>query len=147
MTEVGNRAIIDAYFQCMNAHDHEGLSRLLHGEFVGEYPQSGELIRGPANVVAIGKNYPNGTPAIETLRITGSQDKWVLTPMWTVTKITGSGDNYTAEGLLKYADGSVWHAVDVLELRDGKILRSTQYFGAPFEAPEWRSQWVEPIQG
>jgi hypothetical protein len=28
-------------------------------------------------------------------------------------------------------------------LRDGKIWRDTRYYAEPFEAPEWRAQWVE----
>jgi hypothetical protein len=28
-------------------------------------------------------------------------------------------------------------------LRDGKMWRDRWYFAESFEAPEWRSQWVE----
>jgi hypothetical protein len=76
-------------------------------------------------------------------RITGSQDKWVTTPSWTVLKITGSGDDYTAESLVKYPDGGVWHAVDFFRFREGRILHQIAYFAAPLEAPEWRARWVE----
>jgi hypothetical protein len=40
-------------------------------------------------------------------------------------------------------DGNHMNVCDILELQDGKIKRSTGYFGEPFEAPEWRAQWVE----
>jgi hypothetical protein len=33
------------------------------------------------------------------------------------------------------------------EFRDGKIGRETRYYAEPFEAPAWRAQWVEPIEG
>jgi len=36
--------------------------------------------------------------------------------------------------------------VAVLELKDGKVWRDTRYFAEPFEAPEWRSQWVERME-
>jgi hypothetical protein len=49
------------------------------------------------------------------------------------------------EGTSPYPDGSEWHIVAVLELRDGKILRQTDYFGPAYPAPEWRRQWVELI--
>jgi hypothetical protein len=29
--------------------------------------------------------------------------------------------------------------------RNGKVVHETQYFADPFEAPAWRSQWVEHI--
>jgi hypothetical protein len=33
--------------------------------------------------------------------------------------------------------------VNVIELRDGKVVRETDYFAQPFQAPQWRAQWVE----
>ena len=42
--------------------------------------------------------------------------------------------------------GQVFHGAAILELRDGKIWRDTRYFAEPFEAPAWRSQWVERME-
>jgi hypothetical protein len=44
---------------------------------------------------------------------------------------------------LTYPDGSRYLGVSILELRDGKVLRETDYYAQPFQAPEWRAQWVE----
>jgi hypothetical protein len=33
--------------------------------------------------------------------------------------------------------------VSVVEFRDGKVARETDYFAQPFQAPQWRAQWVE----
>src|SRR5918995_5359798 len=33
------------------------------------------------------------------------------------------------------------YGVDVLEIRNGKIVRETVYVGEPFDPPEWRAQW------
>jgi hypothetical protein len=46
---------------------------------------------------------------------------------------------------LTYADGSRYLGVSVIELRDGKIARETDYFAQPFPAPQWRAQWVEKM--
>jgi hypothetical protein len=35
--------------------------------------------------------------------------------------------------------------VSIMEFRDGKVVHETQYFADPFEAPAWRSQWVQVI--
>jgi len=35
--------------------------------------------------------------------------------------------------------------VSIMEFRNGKVVRETQYFADPFEAPAWRSQWVQQI--
>jgi len=34
----------------------------------------------------------------------------------------------------------------IMEFRDGKVVHETQYFADPFEAPAWRSQWVQLIR-
>jgi hypothetical protein len=33
--------------------------------------------------------------------------------------------------------------VSIMEFRNGKVVHETQYFADPFEAPPWRSQWVQ----
>jgi len=35
--------------------------------------------------------------------------------------------------------------VSIMEFRKGKVVHETQYFADPFEAPAWRSQWVQQI--
>jgi hypothetical protein len=32
-----------------------------------------------------------------------------------------------------------------MEFRNGKVVHETQYFADSFEAPAWRSQWVQPM--
>jgi ketosteroid isomerase-like protein len=142
MAETGNREIVEKYWQAVNAQDWDRVEKFLDAEYAWEMPQSGERVRGLANNRAVIENYP-GLPKVETRRITGSQDKWVTTPSWTILKITGSGDDYTTESLATYPDGSVWHAVDIFQFRAGKILRQTAYFAAALEAAEWRARWVE----
>jgi hypothetical protein len=44
---------------------------------------------------------------------------------------------------LTYADGDRYLGVSVLELRDGKVVKETDYYARPFQAPEWRAHWVE----
>ena len=144
MGNVGNREVVEKFFQALDARDLDSLAKLLHSDYVWEMPQSGERVRGSKNNLEMSKNYP-GVPKVENRRITGSQDKWVLTPNWTVLKVTGSGDDYTAESLVSYPDGSVWHAVDIFRFREGTILYQTSYFAAQLEAAEWRSAWVERI--
>ena len=49
------------------------------------------------------------------------------------------------EGRSDY-DGRIYHIANILEFREGKIIRETRYYADPFEAPAWRAQWVEPIE-
>jgi hypothetical protein len=53
---------------------------------------------------------------------------------------------WVVESVIYYGGGQVLDGVVVLELKDGKVWRDTRYFAEPFEAPEWRSQWVERIE-
>ena len=57
--------------------------------------------------------------------------------------IIGAGDRFAVAGQITYPNGETWHAVSLIELRDGKISKITDYFGAPFEAPAWRAPYVE----
>ena len=42
--------------------------------------------------------------------------------------------------------GEPAYTVSIMEFRDGKVVHETQYFADPFEAPAWRSQWVQRIE-
>jgi hypothetical protein len=55
------------------------------------------------------------------------------------------GDLAALEVELRYPDGSRYLGVSIVELRDGKVARETDYFAQPFQAPQWRAQWVERI--
>ena len=35
--------------------------------------------------------------------------------------------------------------VAIIELKNGKMWRDTRYYAEPFEAPQWRAEWVEPM--
>ena len=106
-------------------------------------PQSGERVRGVQNNREMHENYPAGLPDIETHRITGSPDRWVTTPNWTVLRIAGTGDDYIRESRVSYPDGSVWHAVDMFHFRNGRIRTQVAYFAPALEAANWRARWVE----
>ena len=53
---------------------------------------------------------------------------------------------WVIEWVNDYGGGRVHDVVAIVELRDGKIFRETRYYAEPFEAPEWRVQWVEPME-
>jgi ketosteroid isomerase-like protein len=118
-----NRQAVERLWQLTEKQDWDAAGELLHDEFVQEWPQSGERIRGRENSMAINKNYP-GFPAA------------------TVRRTLSGDDIVTSEVILDYG-GKVYQGVSIFEFRDGKIVSETDYFAEPFEAPAWRSQWVE----
>lgn len=146
---MGNRQVVERYARSMAENDLDAQMDLMHDDYVCRYPQSGEVIRGRENLRRIVENFPESTgqgmsPNIG--RIIGTDDAWVSRPSWpswTVVHVTGSGDDFTMTGTITYPNGETWHVVGLLTLLDGTIWRETDYFGAPFPAPEWRAPYVE----
>lgn len=58
----------------IDQRDWSGLGKRLAEDVVVEWPVSGELIRGKANVVAVNAEYPEGW-SIRVLRVVGSGDE------------------------------------------------------------------------
>ena len=147
MTQLSNREIFERYVRAIVKRDLAEMDRLRHPDYVSEWPQSGERVRGPANARAIDENYPGGLESLGALQrqtLIGSEDRWVPTPMGTLLRITGTGDVYTGLFTAVYpGDPRPWHVVAIAELRDGKVWKDTVVFGAPFDPPAWRAQWVE----
>ena len=129
-----NAATVDRLRAAIKSGSLEDLSRgfldMAADDIIQEWPQSGERIRGRDNVKAITDNYP---------AMTGSQ------PKMTLRQISGEGAHWVVEGTIDYGDGTPVSYVGVAELRDGRIAKVTEYFANPFEAPAWRSRWVERI--
>jgi hypothetical protein len=149
---VEGRALAEAYVKSYSApFDWDLMRSLLHPDHVEEWPQSGERIRGLDNKRAILENYPGGIPeaGVGTRRIVGSDGKvQAITgpgPKFFVVRVSGSGDSYTFEGTARYQTGEIAHVVSIIEIRDGLVWRQTSYFAPPFQAPEWRAQWTEPM--
>lgn len=135
-----NRSVVERYVAALPA-DLDRLTSLQHPDFVEDWPQSGERIRGSQNFRAIQQHYPDTTS--ETRRLVGTEDRWALAPTFTPLRIVGGGDTFTALMQASYPDGGDYHVISILEVRDGLIAKVTTFFAAEFEAPDWRAGWVE----
>lgn len=100
-------------------------------DFVEEYPQSGERFRGRDTIKEMNEQYEEATSTNPSMRL---------------RSIRGSGDLAVIEATIDYGDGTPVSYVGVAELGDGKVRRLTDYFGNPFEAPAWRSQYAEKME-
>ena len=102
-----------------------------HDDYVMEMPQSGERIRGRERMRRFQESYSdNDAPpsgGIRLRRVLVREGLWVV------------------EGVADYDGGRELGVVMICELRDGKMWRDRWYFAEPFEAPEWRAQWVEAM--
>ncbi len=142
MGGMSKRAVVERYLRAIPA-DYVTLAELRHPDFVEEWPQSGERIRGHDAHRRIHENYPGGTPRPNPIGIVGSDDQWVMTPSFTLLGIAGSGDEFTTVGRGSYPDGSTAYVISILRLKAGKVLKATTFFALPLEAPAWRADWVE----
>jgi ketosteroid isomerase-like protein len=146
MTEPSTETVVHEYGAALASGDQAALGRLRHADWTSDWPQSGERLRGHARAVALDGAYPGGRPSVSPQRTVGSEDRWVMTPLYQLQRIVGTGDSWWADGTVSYPDGSVWQLAMLLELRDGRIHRETTYFAEPFEAPAWRAPFVERIE-
>lgn len=144
------RAVFERVADLMNRQDWDGFSTVYTEDYVEEYPQSGEIIRGRANAVAVRQNYPGGfvNRAVDTAsaRVAGS-DAWVMTPRFTVVRAEGSGNAGTVMWRVLYPDGSTWWIVALYELRDDRVARATMFFAPVFDPPEWRAPYRDRVSG
>jgi hypothetical protein len=143
---VTNEELVRRYAGANMTGDFDLLDSLRHAEWTAEWPQSGEIIRGTRHARAIMENYPGGAPRyIKQRRLVGSEDRWATSPLGGAFRVAGEGENWWSEWQMQYPDGRLWSTVMLLELRDGKVWRETQYWAEPFEPPSWRAQWVERL--
>ena len=142
---MGNRRVVERFSEAMAANDFDTQDALIHDDYVGRWPQSGEVVRGRANRRAILENYPDweGRVGPSTELIVGTDDQFLTGPSWNIIHLTGSGDELTVTGKVTYPNGEGWHFATLLTLREGKIWRQVDYFAPPFDAPAWRSPFVD----
>jgi ketosteroid isomerase-like protein len=120
------RAALDRHWAASDANDFEAEHEIYHDDAVLEYPQSGERIRGRRNIQASRAAQPNKK-------------------RFTVQRVLGDADLWVSEFVLTY-DSKPSYTVSIMEFRDGKVARETQYFGDPFAPGASRAQWVERIR-
>jgi ketosteroid isomerase-like protein len=117
------RASLNHHWAASDANDFEAEHQIYREDAVLEYPQSGERIRGRQNIQSSRAAQPN-------------QKRFAI------RRIIGAGNLWVIEYVLTY-DGRPSFTVSIMEFRDGKVARETQYFADPFEPGPSRAQWVE----
>jgi hypothetical protein len=99
-------------------------------DIVNEFPQSGERFRGRDNIAAMNASYSGSTGTA---------------PKATLRRILKPGEAWVIESTIDYGDGTPVSSISIIETGpDGKVVKQTDYFANPFEAPAWRSRYAEP---
>jgi hypothetical protein len=117
------RAALERHWAASDTDDFAAEHEIYREDAVLHYPQSGERIRGRGNIQ-------------QSRTVQPSKKRF------TVQRIIGGGDLWVSEFVLSY-DGTPSYTVSIMEFRDGKVVRETQYFGAPFEPGPSRTHLVD----
>jgi ketosteroid isomerase-like protein len=126
MQEEKIREVLNAHWQASAAGDLDAEHDIYDDDAICDYPQSGERIIGRSNLQALRAHHPDKPSGFDVRRIQGEGSLWIT--------------EYT----IAYT-GQATFTVSIMEFCNDKVIHETQYFSDPFEAPEWRSQWVQQI--
>ena len=107
MDDEERRGTIRKLIEAQNAGDLSAFEAIYHDDLVVEWPQSGEVVHGKENLLALRQGFP--TPPTASLR-----------------RITGSGDLWVIEMTFGYGEDT-YHVAVIHEYRDGKVARETSY--------------------
>lgn len=124
-----SKHIVESFWGAMQSNNFRAAAEFLHDDYVLDWPQSGERIRGRENFAVINENYP-------------AHGRWDFT----VHRLIAEGDEVVSD--VEVTDGRIRARVITFSMiKDGKILYQTEWWPDPFEPAAWRSQWVERITG
>jgi hypothetical protein len=126
MEEEQIRKALDAHWRASADSDVNAEHDIYDDNVICDYPQSGERILGRNNLQALRTHHPGKPSGFKVRRIIGKDNLWIT--------------EYT----IVY-QGKLAYTVSIMEFFNGKVVHETQYFADPFDAPAWRSQWVEKV--
>jgi len=111
----------------MMTNDFRSVGSVLGDEFVLEWPQSKERIRGKDNFAAMNEEYP-------------SHGRWEFT----INRIVGNDDEaisdvWVTDGVQKA------RAISFFSVRDGRIVKMVEFWPDDYPAPENRKHLVEKM--
>ncbi len=144
--KIDHHALIAELADIMTRNDWDALPNVFSADAVLEFPQSGEVFRGIANVRAQFEQYPGGLVEgrITAADIAPEEPTYVLTPQYLIVSIEGSGNRGSATFRTEYPDGSKWWVVHHYEVAGSRITQSRTFFAPEFEAPDWRAPFRDP---
>jgi hypothetical protein len=92
---------------------------------VREWPQMGEIVRGRDLIGAVEGHFEEFRLAV------GDRRRF--------------GDFLLVEWSADYGDGAIYRNVTIAEIADGEAVRVTDYWGKPFDTPQWREEMTDRL--
>ena len=119
--------VVEKYWELMNTNDFRSVGSLLADDFLLDWPQSNERIRGRDNFAAMNEEYP-------------AHGRWTFT----INRLIGDESEAVSDVLV--SDGvQNARAISFFSIADGKIAGMVEYWPDKFPAPENRRHLVERI--
>ncbi len=113
------------FWRLMATNDFASVAAVLAPEFVLEWPQSQERIRGPERFARMNAEYP-------------AQGPW----RFTIHRLVGGGTEAVSD--VGVTDGTqVARALSFFTVVDGRITRLVEFWPEPYDAPANRAHLVE----
>jgi len=109
----------------MNSNDFQAAAELLSEDYILEWPQSGERIRGRANFVAVNVEYP-------------AYGSWRFTVNRIVANATEVVSDVSITDGMQAARAITFHTVQA-----GLIIKQVEFWPENYPAPENRRHLVE----
>ena len=119
--------VVSEFWRLMATNDFSAVAAVLATDFVLEWPQSRERLRGAERFARMNTEYPaNGPWCFTVHRIVG-----------------GDGEVVSDVGI---TDGlQVARAISFFTVADGRITRLVEFWPEPYPAPANRAHLVEPL--
>ena len=124
--EEQTREALNTHWRASAAGDANAEHDIYADDAICDYPQSGERILGRKNLQALRSHHPGKPSGFTVKRILGKENLWITE--YTITY-----------------QGRPAFTVSIMEFHNCKVVHETQYFADPFDAPAWRTQWVQRI--
>jgi ketosteroid isomerase-like protein len=117
--------LVRKFWELMATNDFQLVRSILSDDFVLDWPQSSERIRGRDNYAAMNEQYP-------------AHGRWTFS----INRLVGTDNEVVSD--VTVSDGvQVARAISFFELRDGKIVKMVEYWPEPFAARDDRKHLVE----
>ena len=121
--------VVREFWRLMGTNDFARVGDVLAADFVLEWPQSRERIRGRERFARVNAEYPAHGP-------------W----RFTIHRVVAEGGQAVSE--VSVTDGvQRGTAISIFEVVDGRIVRLVEYWPDPFPAPANRAHLVESMDG
>lgn len=127
MADSSAASVVREFWRLMSSNDFHAVSVVLAPEFVLEWPQSNERIRGAERFARMNQEYP-------------AHGSWAFT----LNRLVAGNDEVVSD--VSISDGvQTTRAISFFTVVAGKITRLVEFWPEPYAAPVNRAHLVEPL--